>query len=50
MIIASTVSTIEAVIPYLVLATVAAFILLRLVGPLVDGLWRSRKRKNEHME
>lgn len=54
MMIASTLSTIEAVIPYLILAGVIVFILLRLVGvSLVDVLvhaLHARKRKNEHTE
>lgn len=48
---ASTVSTIEAVIPYLILAGVIVFIALRLVGvSLVDVLERARRRKNERTE
>lgn len=51
MIIASTLSTIEAIIPYLILASVVIFIVIRLVAvPLVDFLWRARRRKNEHTE
>jgi hypothetical protein len=48
MMIASTLSTVEAVIPYVILASVAVFIALRLVvGPLVDLLRRARKGKRE---
>lgn len=51
MIIASLLSTIEAVVPYLILASVIVFIITRLVViPLVDLLWRARRRKNEHTE
>lgn len=51
MMLASTVSTIEAVIPYLILAGVIVFIALRLVGvSLVDVLERARRRKNERTE
>ncbi|HEU5439697.1 MAG TPA: hypothetical protein VFU88_10440 [Ktedonobacterales bacterium] len=51
MIIASTLSTIEAIIPYLIAAGVVVFIILRLVGaPLADLLGHARKRKNEHTE
>lgn len=51
MIIASTLSTIEAIVPYLILAGVVVFIILRLFGiPIVDLLWHARKRKNEHTE
>lgn len=51
MVIASTLTTIEAVIPYLILAAVIVFIGFRLVvAPLVDFLRRARKRQNEHTE
>ncbi len=51
MISASTLSTIEAVIPYLILAGVVVFIVLRLVvAPLVDSVRHARKRKNEHTD
>ena len=51
MILASTLSTIEAVIPYLILAGVIAFIILRLVGvSLIDLIWQAFKRKNEHVK
>lgn len=49
MILASTLSTIEAVIPYLILAGVIVFIVLRLVGvSLVDLIGQILKRKKEH--
>ncbi len=50
MISASTLSTIEAIIPYLILAGIGAFFILRLVVPLVDHVWHAGKRKNEHTE
>ena len=44
MVVASTLSTIEGVIPYVILAGVVLFILLRLVVmPLVDFLVRARR-------
>ncbi len=46
--IASTTSTIEGIIPYVILAGVVAFILSRLAaGPLADLLSHARKRKDE---
>jgi hypothetical protein len=49
MIVASTLSTIEGVIPYVILAGVVVFFLLRLVVlPLVDFLVRARRRDNQH--
>jgi hypothetical protein len=49
MVIASTASTIEGIIPYVILAAVIAFFVVRLVaGPLADFL--SRKRKSEHRD
>jgi hypothetical protein len=51
MVAVSTLSTVEAIIPYLVLAGVVVFIALRVVVfPLVDLLLQARKRKNEHTE
>jgi len=48
MAIASTISTIEGIIPWLILAGVIIFISIRLViGPLVAQVVRARKRKNE---
>jgi hypothetical protein len=48
MIVASTTSTIEGIIPYVILAGVVAFILSRLAdGPLADLLSRTRKREGD---
>lgn len=51
MILASTLSTIEAVIPYLILAGVIVFIVLRLVGvSLADLIGQILNRKKEHVK
>lgn len=51
MIVASTLSTIEGVIPYVILAGVVFFFLLRLVVmPLIDILVRARRRDNQRAE
>ncbi len=51
MIVASALSTIEGIIPYLILACVVLFFIVRLVVmPLVDALVRARQRKDEHRE
>lgn len=48
MIVASTLSTIEAVIPYLILSGVVLLIAVRLVvGPLVEHLRHARQREEE---
>jgi hypothetical protein len=49
-IIASTASTFENIIPWVVLAIVVIYVVLRqVVGPLLDSL-QARKRKNEHTD
>lgn len=51
MFVASTLSTIEAVIPYVILAVVVVFFLLRLVVmPLIEFMIRARHRDNQRAE